>query len=152
MGRGPAVPVDWSKLPPASDKKGITYAADIKPLIDANCVSCHGANRPSGQLSLDTLEHILAGQQGRGGGPATPVVIVGKSADSSLVKSVSFLDPRSGMPRPPRGRGRGPGMGGPGAPGGDTNAAPAAPATPQPRRFTADEVGLLRAWIDQGAK
>src|SRR5581483_10892059 len=31
-GPGRGAPVDWSKLPPPSDKKGVTYAADIKPL------------------------------------------------------------------------------------------------------------------------
>ncbi len=141
-GPGRGAPVDWSKLPPPSDKKGVTYAADIKPLIDANCLGCHGANRPSGGLNLSTLEGIMAGARGRGG--TTPVVEVGKSADSALVKSVSRLDPRTAMPRPPRGRG-------PGGPGGGTNAA-AAPTAPQPHNFTAEEVGLVRAWIDQGAK
>jgi len=99
-GPGRGQPVDWSKLPPASDKQGVTYAKDIKPLLDANCIGCHGATRPSGGLNLTSLDTIMAGAAGRNGGPATQVVIVGKSADSPLVRSVSRLDQRSAMPRP----------------------------------------------------
>ncbi len=33
-------------LPPASTKTGVTYATDIKPIFDANCIGCHGDNRP----------------------------------------------------------------------------------------------------------
>ncbi len=151
MGRGPAAPVDWSKLPPASDKKGVTYAADIKPLLDANCVSCHGAANNRTGLRLDSLEGIMAGRAGRGGGPATPVVVTSDGAASQLVRSVSRLDRRTAMPQQPRARRGGPGMGG-GPNGPDTNAAAAAPAPPPPKNFTPEEVGLVRAWIDQGAK
>jgi mono/diheme cytochrome c family protein len=145
MGGGPAAPVDWSKLPPASDKKGVTYATDIKPLIDANCISCHGATRPSGGVRLDSLESILAGQQGRGG--VTALVVPGKGAESVLVRAVSRLDRRTAMPQHRRARGPGgPGAGGTNAPAAET------PAPPQPKDFTAEEVGLVRAWVDQGAK
>ena len=80
------------------------------------------------------------------------MVISGKGAESVLVKSVSRLDRQTAMPQHRRARGPGgPGMGGPGAEG--TNAPAAeAPAPPQPKDFTPEEVGLVRAWIDQGAK
>jgi len=35
--------LDLSKLPPASDKTGVTYAKDIRPLFVASCLRCHGA-------------------------------------------------------------------------------------------------------------
>jgi hypothetical protein len=178
----PAAQVDWSKLPPASTKAGVTFANDIQPIFKASCVRCHGENRPKAQLNLTTLEGVLKGtKQGS-------IVTPGDSANSFLVKSISQLDPESAMPPKPRNR-RGPGGGeggrppggdmqphdgGPGGPGsegqpprmheggddhgpGDHPQGTNAPNgqrrnfTP-PKPLTAEQVGLVRAWIDQGAK
>jgi mono/diheme cytochrome c family protein len=151
-GPGADTNIDLSKLPPASTKTGVTFATDIKPIFDANCVGCHGANRPSGGLRLDNLEGIMSGMRGRGGGPNIQVLTPGDSAHSTIVVAVARLNPRSAMPRPPRRQFGGPG--GPGAGGPSTNAAatPPAPAAPAPKNLTPEEVGLVRAWIDQGAK
>jgi mono/diheme cytochrome c family protein len=117
-----AANLDPSKLPPASDKKGVTYATDIKPIFNASCVRCHGARNPKANLRLDSLEGVLKG--GKGG--ADTVVNPGDSAGSQLVIDVARIDdPRFFMP--PTGR-----QGG----------------TP----LTKEQVGLIRAWIDQGAK
>ena len=37
--------IDVSKLPPPTDKKGLTYAKDIRPLFEASCFRCHGEER-----------------------------------------------------------------------------------------------------------
>src|SRR2546423_440162 len=42
-------PVDISKLPPPSDKKGLTYEKDIKPIIEKSCVKCHSGEKPKGK-------------------------------------------------------------------------------------------------------
>jgi mono/diheme cytochrome c family protein len=122
-------------LPPASTKKGVTYASDIKPLFDASCIKCHGADRPKAKLRLDSLEGVLAG------GEDGKVIVTGKSEDSKLVKAVARIDPRSAMPPAPRPARRG-------GPNGQTP--PPQPDPPKP--LTAEQVGLIRAWIDQGAK
>lgn len=109
--------VDVSKLPPASDKKGVTFAKDIKPLFEASCVKCHGPEKQKGDLRLDSLEAALKG--GDGG----KCIVPGNSAKSGLVHAVSRLDEDSAMP--PEGK-----------------------ADP----LTKEQVGLIRAWIDQGAK
>jgi hypothetical protein len=109
-------------LPPASTKTGVTYATDIKPILDASCVKCHnGADatkKPKARLALDTLAGILKG--GRDG----KVVLPGDSAKSVLVLSVAHAgsDPDSFMPK-----------------GKDA------------KKLTDDQIGLIRAWIDQGA-
>ncbi len=160
-----AAPTDWSKLPPAAAKTNVTFAADIEPIFKASCVRCHGAERPKARLRLDTLEGVMKGTKDG------LVVKTGDSANSLLVKAVSQLDPEKAMPPKPRGP-RGPG--GPGGPGGSdgpgggaakppgTAGGPAegpGPAGQPPRNFgppakplTAEQVGLVRAWIDQGAK
>jgi len=167
-----AVPVDWSKLPPASTQTGVTFDKDIAPILKASCVRCHGENRPKAQLHLDSLDGVLKGAKDG------PVVKAGDSADSLLVKAVSQLDPQIAMPPKPRGpRGPqgtnapamppqgGPGGGegdhGPGGPppgGGENANGPGGfqprlrPMGPPPKPLTAEQVGLIRAWIDQGAK
>ena len=117
----PSVQIDASKLPPALDKKDVTYTADVKPLFEKSCVKCHGAEKPKGKLRLDSLEGILKG--GEDGKVVTP----GKSTESMLIANIAHLgDPDDYMP-PPKNK-----------------------AGIQP--LTKEEIGLVRAWIDQGAK
>jgi len=176
-----AAPVDWSKLPAASQTEGVTFAKDIQPLFKASCVQCHNEKRAKAQLNLTTLEGVMKGtKQGS-------IVTAGDSANSLLVKAISQLDPETAMP--PKGHGRR-GPGGPGSSsGGDFGRPPGGDMQPrdgglgglggddhgpgdhppgglqgtnalgQPRRnftppkpLTAEQVGLVRAWIDQGAK
>lgn len=113
--------IDKSKLPPAAAKTGLTYSADIKPIFEKSCVKCHGAEKPKARLRLDTLEGTLKG------GENGKVIEPGKSADSSLVHSISWLGEEDYW-MPPK-----------------DNKAKIAP-------LTKEEVGLVRAWIDQGAK
>ena len=112
-----AAKVDTSKLPPASTKTGVTYAADIKPIFEKSCFKCHGAEKQKGKLRLDSLEATLKG------GDDGKVLEPGKSAESTLVHSVARLDEDEAMPPTDKGK-----------------------------PLTKEEVGLIRAWIDQGAK
>jgi hypothetical protein len=150
-----AAEVDLSKLPKPSDQKDVTYEKDIRPLFEASCFNCHGNNpnrRPSGGLRLDTLEGALKGtKDGK-------VIQPGDSAKSQLVVAVARIDPETMMPPPPRPR-RNPrpaDAGGTNAPAGGTNAPGGGmqrgPQGPPPKPLTAEQVGLIRAWIDQGAK
>lgn len=140
-----AAPVDWSKLPPAATATGVTFNKDIEPLFKASCVHCHSGDRPKAHLRLDSLEGVLKGAK------HGPVVKAGDSADSVLVKAVSQLDPEIAMPPKPHARRGGPG-GGPGAGGPPPGGAPPRHFGPPPKPLTAEQVGLIRAWIDQGAK
>ena len=139
--------VDLSKLPPAATQPGVTFDKDIKPIFEASCTRCHGAERPKAGLRLTTLEAVLKG------GKEGKVLQPGKSAESDLVIAVSQLDPENAMPPKPKGGKRG-GPGGPPPPGGDhRDGGPGQrPQGPPPKPLTADQVGLVRAWIDQGAK
>ena len=161
--------VDLSKLPPASDKKEVTYAKDIQPLLQASCFRCHGSERPKAGLRLDSLEGVLKGSKDG------KVILPGNSKESQLVLAVSQIDEDSAMPpkfKPGRGHGGGGGPGGPGGPppggqapnngagaGGPPPGGPGGPPGggmrgfgPPPKPLTAEQVGLVRAWIDQGAK
>lgn len=113
--------VDTSKLPPAATKQGVTYAGDIKAILDKSCVKCHGAEKPKAKLRLDSLEGALKG------GENGKSIIPGKSAESTLVHSIAWLGEEDYW-MPPK-----------------DNKAKIAP-------LTKEQVGLIRAWIDQGAK
>jgi mono/diheme cytochrome c family protein len=115
------VKVDPSKLPPPASKAGITYASDVKVILDQSCAKCHGAEKPKAKLRLDSLEGALKG------GEDGKVIKPGDSAGSLMVHAVSHVgDPDGYMPPPKNKAGIGP--------------------------LSKDQIGLIRAWIDQGAK
>lgn len=114
--------VDLSKLPPAATKANVTYEADIKPIFEASCVKCHGAEKPKAGLKLNSLEGALKGtKEGK-------VIEPGQSTKSSLVISVACISSDDEDWMPPK-----------------NNKAKIAP-------LTKEQVGLIRAWVDQGAK
>ena len=117
-----AASAEDAKLPPASDKKDLTYAKDIKPIFDANCVKCHSGDRAKAKLHMDTLEGVLKGTK------MGKIVNAGDSANSFIVKSVAHAttDKDEWMPPIPNKAGA--------------------------KELTPEQIGLVRAWIDQGAK
>ena len=128
--------VDLGKLPPVTSKTGVTYAADIKPLFEASCVRCHGQEKPKARLRLDSLEGVLKGSEDG------KVLVPGDSAKSLIVVATAQLDEETAMPPKKRHNNGNPGQA----------EKKKAGNLPPPKPLTADEVGLLRAWIDQGAK
>jgi mono/diheme cytochrome c family protein len=122
---------DLTKLPPPATRQGVTYEKEIRPIFAAACLRCHGSERAKAGLRLDSLEATLKGSdEGK-------VIVPGKSDKSSLVVAVARLDNEKAMPPAPK-PGRGPG--GPGGFG------------PPPKPLTTEQVALIRAWVDQGAK
>jgi len=113
--------VDVSKIPPASDKTGLTYAADIKPIFEKSCTKCHGAEKQKGKLRLDSLEAVLKGSEDG------KVVVAGKSAESVLIHNVAHVGDEDMFMPPPDNKDKIPPL-------------------------TKEQIGLVRAWIDQGAK
>ena len=112
-----AADVDISKLPPASDKKDVTFAKDIKPIFEKSCFKCHGEEKQKGKLRVDSIAAI------KKGGEDGEIVVSGNSGKSTLVHSIARLDEDSAMP--PEGKGD---------------------------PLTKEQIGLVRAWIDQGLK
>jgi len=109
-------------LPPASTKSGVTYVTDIKPVLDVSCAKCHSGDKPKAKLKLDSLEDILKG------GKDGKVVVAGDSAKSVLVLAAAHLTSDKDLWMPPK---------------------------QMEKKFpplTPEQIGLVRAWIDQGAK
>lgn len=157
--------IDMNKAPAPATTPGVTYEKDIRPMFEASCFRCHGAQRPKAHLRLDSLEGALKG------GEDGKVIVPGSSSQSLLVAAAARVNedvamPPKFKPRPggggPGGPGGGPqpGAGGPPPPGGGGPGGPGGPAGPggprgfgpPPKPLTAEQVSLVRAWIDQGAK
>ena len=85
-------PEQIQSLPPAASRK-INFAEDIKPIIDASCLRCHGRGRAKGGFQLDTRETVLQG------GDSGPVVALGRSEDSLLIELVSGVNHDNVMPQ-----------------------------------------------------
>lgn len=122
LAAGVTAKADNATLPPASTQAGVTYATDIKPIFDASCIKCHSGDHAKARLKLDVLEGALKGSKDG------PVITPGNSAESDLVKSVAHASDDQDDWMPPL-----------------KNKAGIKP-------LTSDQVGLIRAWIDQGAK
>src|SRR2546423_1615006 len=106
-------PQQIAQLPPPATH-AVDFSKEIKPIIEASCIKCHGRGKDKGGLRLDNRETLLKG------GDSGAVVVPGKGEESLLIGLVAGLDPDNVMPK-------------------------------KGSRLTAEQVGLLRAWIDQGA-
>ena len=113
--------VDTSKLPPASDAKGVTYDKDIKPIFQKSCIKCHGPEKQKGKLRLDSLDAVIKG------GEVGKVIVPGDSAGSVLVHNVAHIGDEDDYMPPPDNKDKIPPL-------------------------TKEQIALIRAWIDQGAK
>ncbi len=102
-----------AEVPPAAARR-VEFERDVRPLLTATCVSCHGPAKQKGGLRLDRKGDALRG------GDSGPVIVPGKGAESSMVLLASGADANQVMP-------------------------------PKGTHLTAEQVGVLRAWIDQGA-
>jgi mono/diheme cytochrome c family protein len=76
----------------ASAAEPVDYTRDIKPILAKNCYSCHGANKQSAGLRLDTAAAALDG------GTAGAVILPGKSGDSKLIRAITGADGVKKMP------------------------------------------------------
>jgi len=130
----------WGDLPTVSPETNVTYARDIRPIFEGNCFPCHGENRQKRHLRLDSLESVLKGCEDG------PVIFPGKSDKGDLILEICGLGDHDMPPYPSLppifSREH------------YTNAPPAfgPDGGPLPKPLTAAQIGLIRAWVAQGAK
>jgi hypothetical protein len=126
--RGDDRKVGSDELPPPAAGK-VDFAKDIKPIFERSCIQCHSTpevivtmNRARNRGGLSLSSREEAL---RGGNNIGIVIVPGKSAESPLIHLVSgFPDKKTQVPAmPPR----------------------------EKDRLSKEEIGKLRAWIDQGA-
>jgi formylglycine-generating enzyme required for sulfatase activity len=81
----------WAQGAPKVD-----FATEVKPMLESTCLSCHGPEKPKGDLQLMTKALALKG------GEKGPSLVVGKSAESPLYKT-TVLPPDHDDIMPPKG-------------------------------------------------
>jgi mono/diheme cytochrome c family protein len=81
---------------PKADRP-VDYLRDVKPILAARCVNCHGAEKPRGKLRLDTAVAALKG------GSVGEVIVPGQPEESLLYLAVIGEGNSERMPlqRPP---------------------------------------------------
>src|SRR5881392_1652465 len=58
------------------------FEKQVRPLLAANCLSCHGPQKQEGGLRLDTREGVLKG------GDEGPAAVAGNAKESRLVQAI----------------------------------------------------------------
>jgi mono/diheme cytochrome c family protein len=84
---------DESRPLPAAASHSIQFEREIKPILEASCIQCHGRGKSAGRFSLEDREAALRG------GASGPALVVGDSGDSYLIELVAGVDPVSIMPQ-----------------------------------------------------
>ena len=87
-----AIAVQGRRLPPATPQQARFFETKIRPLLTARCQSCHGADKQSSGLRLDSRAGILKG------GTRGSAVSLASPDGSLLLKAVSYRDAQLRMP------------------------------------------------------
>lgn len=77
---------------PDPEPEVVSFQSDIQPILQANCVGCHGGPSGFGGLDLSSLTGLLAG------GNSGPAVEAGDAADGELPERILETDPAERMP------------------------------------------------------
>ncbi|MCS7024692.1 MAG: PSD1 and planctomycete cytochrome C domain-containing protein [Bryobacteraceae bacterium] len=90
-GRGVGGLLSWLWLcglvvQPASGAEPISFARDIRPILEARCLKCHGASMQAGRLDLRSRASALKG------GERGPVIKPGDPGQSALFRRVAGLE------------------------------------------------------------
>ena len=71
------------------------YESVISPVLEAKCVSCHGAEKDKGKLRMHSKEALIKG--GRGAGE--DIIVKGEVDDSELIYRITLpKDDEEAMP------------------------------------------------------
>lgn len=117
------VPIPAAQLAklPPPLTRPVDFKTEVYPLFKSACFKCHGPEKQKGKYRMDTKEGAFKITDDHG-----PAIAAGKSAQSAIILMAAGLIDEMLMP-PPGGK----------------------PGESDP--LTREQIGLLRAWIDQGA-
>jgi len=74
----------WSGLGAQAPTVNSFYAKHIHPILDSNCVGCHGGGQVKGGLRLDSYESVM------NGGQDGPVIFAGQPEKSLLFERITL--------------------------------------------------------------
>ena len=114
--------IDATKIPAASTEQ-VDFVKHVKPLFEKSCVKCHGGKRPKHKYSMETREGTI-----KGGSSEIASIVPGDSSKSPIIALMADAVDDQDYHMPPLDK---------------RDRYPA---------LTKEQIGLVRAWIDQGAK
>ncbi|MEO1843499.1 MAG: c-type cytochrome domain-containing protein, partial [Akkermansiaceae bacterium] len=71
----------------------VDYEREIRPLLEARCLKCHGPDKQKSKLRVDQRAILL-----RGGEGGLPAIVPGDPARSHLLERIKSADPEEIMP------------------------------------------------------
>jgi mono/diheme cytochrome c family protein len=71
---------------PASPDAVAYFEAQVRPILQAQCVACHGGQKTRGGLDMTTRDSLLQG------GERGPVISLNKSEESLLIQAINYHD------------------------------------------------------------
>jgi hypothetical protein len=71
----------------------VDYNAEVKPIINQKCISCHGGVKKKAGFSLLFREEALSPTES-----GKPAILPGDAANSEMIKRLHYLDPEERMP------------------------------------------------------
>jgi Protein of unknown function (DUF1553)/Protein of unknown function (DUF1549)/Planctomycete cytochrome C len=69
------------------------FEKKVRPILAANCLTCHGKEKQKGELRLDTKAGFMKG------GETGPLIVPGDPAKSRLLKAINYADISLQMPK-----------------------------------------------------
>ncbi|SVC88103.1 uncharacterized protein METZ01_LOCUS340957, partial [marine metagenome] len=72
----------------------VDYEKQIRPILEANCIDCHGPDKPKARLRVDQRPLLL-----RGGDSGLPAIVPGIPEKSHLIELIKEHDPDERMPQ-----------------------------------------------------
>src|SRR5688500_3609452 len=77
----------------SSSRKAIDFNTEVKPILNAKCISCHGGvKRESGFSVLFRTEALAKTESGK------PAIIPGDPGNSEMIRRLKLKDPEERMP------------------------------------------------------
>lgn len=75
------------------DTPPVDYNADVKPILNQKCISCHGGVKKKGDFSLLFREEALSPTAS-----GKPAIVPGDAAKSDMIRRLHLTDPEERMP------------------------------------------------------
>jgi hypothetical protein len=88
-----AVPVLYLALPGCQSGRKVDFSAEVKPILNKHCISCHGGVKQNGGFSVLFREEALGVTKS-----GKPAIIPGNAAGSEFIKRLHSNDPEERMP------------------------------------------------------
>ncbi|GAB3645960.1 hypothetical protein GCM10028791_05050 [Echinicola sediminis] len=76
-----------------SEAEKVDFNAEVRPIINGKCISCHGGVKQSGGFSLLFQEDALTPTES-----GHPAILPGKAEESEMIKRILHQDPEQRMP------------------------------------------------------